>query len=127
MAFFFFTPPIIFDTEPANQEWQAQSLQNKRGQKHAKREEEDQVATRKRLAARHRQRQCWACRTVAAAIMLETLFYKFTAAPESVYIFSKMHLESWWRYGQGIWELIASFSDQSCRRVFRCGSFGVLR
>lgn len=50
----------------------------------------------------------WVCRSVAAAIMLETLFFKFTGAPESVYIFSKMSLESWWRYGQGIWELIAA-------------------
>lgn len=39
--------------------------------------------------------------------MTETLFFKFTGAPESVFIFSKMNLESWWRYGQGVWELAA--------------------
>ena len=50
----------------------------------------------------------WTCRIIAAAIMLETLFFKFTGAPESVYIFSKMNLESWWRYGQGFWEMFAS-------------------
>lgn len=50
----------------------------------------------------------WFCRIIAAAIMVETLFFKFTGAPESVYIFSKMNMEAWWRYGQGIWELIAS-------------------
>ena len=50
----------------------------------------------------------WICRLIAAAIMIETLFFKFTGAQESVYIFSKMGMESWWRYGQGIWELIAS-------------------
>jgi|SRR5688572_17579480 len=50
----------------------------------------------------------WVCRVIAAAIMLETLFFKFTGAPESVYIFSKMNLEPWWRYGQGVWELLAS-------------------
>lgn len=50
----------------------------------------------------------WICRSIAAAIMIETLFFKFTGAPESVYIFSKMGMESWWRYGQGVWELIAS-------------------
>ena len=50
----------------------------------------------------------WTCRIIAAAIMLETLFFKFTGAKESVYIFSRLGLESWWRYGQGIWELIAS-------------------
>lgn len=50
----------------------------------------------------------WLCRAIAAVIMIETLFFKFTGAPESVYIFSKMGMESWWRYGQGVWELIAS-------------------
>jgi hypothetical protein len=50
----------------------------------------------------------WICRILAAGIMLETLFFKFTAAPESVYIFSRLGLEPWWRYGQGVWELAAS-------------------
>jgi hypothetical protein len=50
----------------------------------------------------------WVCRVIAAVIMIETLFFKFTGAPESVYIFSRMNLEPWWRYGQGIWELLAS-------------------
>ncbi len=50
----------------------------------------------------------WTCRAIAAAIMLETLFFKFTGAPESIYIFTKMSMEPWWRYGQGVWELIAS-------------------
>jgi hypothetical protein len=40
--------------------------------------------------------------------MIETLFFKFTGAEESVYIFSKMNTEPWWRYGQGIWELLAA-------------------
>jgi len=52
----------------------------------------------------------WVCRSLAGAIMIETLFFKFTGAPESVYIFSKMSLESWWRYGQGVWELVAAIS-----------------
>jgi putative oxidoreductase len=50
----------------------------------------------------------WVCSLIAAAIMVETLFYKFSGAEESVYIFSKMHTEPWWRWGQGIWELLAS-------------------
>jgi uncharacterized membrane protein YphA (DoxX/SURF4 family) len=50
----------------------------------------------------------WICQLVAAGIMVETLFFKFTAAPESVYIFRKMGTEPWWRWGQGIWELLAS-------------------
>jgi len=47
----------------------------------------------------------WACQLIAAGIMIETLFFKFTAAPESVYIFKRMGTEPWWRWGQGIWEL----------------------
>ncbi|MFA6245375.1 MAG: DoxX family protein [Mucilaginibacter sp.] len=50
----------------------------------------------------------WALRLVAAGIMLQTLFFKFTAAPESVYIFSKLGLEPWGRIGIGSLELIAS-------------------
>jgi hypothetical protein len=50
----------------------------------------------------------WACQLIAAGIMIETLFFKFTAAPESVYIFKRMGTEPWWRWGQGIWELLAS-------------------
>lgn len=48
------------------------------------------------------------CGLVAAGIMLETLFFKFTGAPESRYIFQKMGTEPWWRWGQGLWELAAS-------------------
>src|ERR1044071_6857526 len=34
--------------------------------------------------------------------------YFDSGAPESKYIFSKMGTEPWWRWGQGIWELLAS-------------------
>jgi len=50
----------------------------------------------------------WICGGVAAAIMIETLFFKFTGAAESVYIFTKMGTEPWMRYVQGVWELLAS-------------------
>lgn len=50
----------------------------------------------------------WACRIVAAVILLQTLFFKFTAAPESVYIFTKVGLEPWGRIGSGVVELIAA-------------------
>ena len=50
----------------------------------------------------------WLLRVVAAVIMLQTLFFKFTAAPESVYIFSTLHMEPWGRIGTGVAELIAS-------------------
>jgi uncharacterized membrane protein YphA (DoxX/SURF4 family) len=50
----------------------------------------------------------WVLRLAAAIILLQTLFFKFTAAPESVYIFSKLGLEPWGRIGSGVVELIAS-------------------
>lgn len=50
----------------------------------------------------------WVCRIVAAVILLQTLFFKFTGAPESVYIFTKVGMEPWGRYGSGVVELIAA-------------------
>jgi len=43
---------------------------------------------------------------VAALILLQTLYFKFTAAPESVYIFSELGMEPYGRIGSGILELI---------------------
>jgi len=50
----------------------------------------------------------WCCRIVAAVILAQTLFFKFTGAEESVYIFAKVGLEPWGRYGSGVAELIAT-------------------
>jgi len=50
----------------------------------------------------------WIFRIVASAILLQTLYFKFTAAPESVYIFSTLGIEPYGRIGSGIAELIAS-------------------
>ena len=50
----------------------------------------------------------WICRATAAVILLQTLFFKFTGAEESVYIFSKLGLEPVGRYGSGVVELIAA-------------------
>lgn len=50
----------------------------------------------------------WIARLVAAFLLLQTLFYKFTGAKESVYIFSKLGIEPWGRIGSGVAELIAS-------------------
>ncbi|QDK77553.1 DoxX family protein [Spirosoma sp. KCTC 42546] len=50
----------------------------------------------------------WAARLIAAIIMLQTLYFKFLAQPESVYIFSTLGIEPWGRIGSGIVELIAS-------------------
>ena len=45
---------------------------------------------------------------IAAIIMLQTLYFKFTAQPESVYIFSTLGIEPFGRIGSGIGELFAS-------------------
>ena len=50
----------------------------------------------------------WLLQVVAAGILLQTLFFKFTGASESVYIFSTLGAEPWGRIGSGIVELIAS-------------------
>ncbi|MFN0123139.1 MAG: DoxX family protein [Blastocatellia bacterium] len=48
-----------------------------------------------------------ALRLIVAAILFQTLFFKFTGAPESVYIFTTLGMEPWGRIGSGIAELIA--------------------
>jgi hypothetical protein len=50
----------------------------------------------------------WALRLLVAGILLQTLYFKFTAAPESVYIFSSLGLEPWGRWAAGLSELAAS-------------------
>ena len=50
----------------------------------------------------------WFVRGVAAAILLQTLFFKFSGAPESVFIFSTLGVEPWGRVASGVLELIAS-------------------
>ena len=57
----------------------------------------------------------WGLQCAVAAILLQTLFFKFTGAEESVYIFSAVGrfinvpaLEPWGRIGSGVLELVAS-------------------
>ena len=50
----------------------------------------------------------WTLRGIAAVILLQTLFFKFTGAKESVYIFTTLGMEPWGRIGSGVAELIAS-------------------
>ncbi|MFN7943363.1 MAG: DoxX family protein [Thermoanaerobaculia bacterium] len=50
----------------------------------------------------------WGCRLVVAGILVQTLYFKFTASPESVYIFSTLGLEPWGRIGSGAAELVAA-------------------
>jgi uncharacterized membrane protein YphA (DoxX/SURF4 family) len=50
----------------------------------------------------------WILRLLAAVIMLQTLYFKFTAQPESVQLFTKLGMEPYGRIGTGILELISS-------------------
>ena len=50
----------------------------------------------------------WVLRLIVAVILVQTLFFKFTAAKESVYIFSTLGMEPWGRVGSGVFELVAS-------------------
>lgn len=50
----------------------------------------------------------WILQLTIAVILLQTLFFKFTAAPESVYIFSRLGAEPWGRLASGVAELVAS-------------------
>ena len=52
-------------------------------------------------------RLSWILQLVVAAILAQTLYFKFTAAPESVYIFSTLGLEPAGRIGSGIAEAVA--------------------
>lgn len=50
----------------------------------------------------------WGLQLLVAGILLQTLFFKFTGAPESVFIFSTLGVEPWGRHASGVVELIAS-------------------
>ena len=50
----------------------------------------------------------WVLRLLAAVILLQTLYFKFTAKPESVELFTMLGMEPWGRIGTGVAELIAS-------------------
>lgn len=50
----------------------------------------------------------WIVKILAAIILLQTLFYKFTGAPESVFIFETLGLEPYGRIGLGVIELITA-------------------
>jgi hypothetical protein len=45
---------------------------------------------------------------IAAGILLQTLFFKFSGAAESVYIFTTLGMEPWGRIGSGVVELVAA-------------------
>ena len=64
----------------------------------------------------------WLLQLAVAGILLQTLFFKFTGAAESVYIFSTLGMEPWGRYASGVAELIASV----LLLIPGCATFGAL-
>lgn len=67
----------------------------------------------------------WVLRLVASFIMIQTLFFKFSAAEESVYIFSTLGMEPWGRIGTGVVELVASLFLLLPRTVWLGAFIGV--
>ncbi|MBL0340022.1 MAG: DoxX family protein [Bacteroidetes bacterium] len=49
----------------------------------------------------------WLLRIIPALIMLQTLYFKFSASTESVFIFSTLGVEPWGRIVSGVAELFA--------------------
>ena len=49
----------------------------------------------------------WILQVIVALVLFQTLFFKFTGAEESVYIFTTLGMEPWGRIGSGVAELIA--------------------
>lgn len=60
----------------------------------------------------------WVAQTIVAGILLQTLYFKFTGAPESIYIFKTVGMEPVGRYGSGIAELVAALLLLSPRRAW---------
>ena len=60
----------------------------------------------------------WIVRIIAAVILLQTLYFKFTAHPESVALFTKLGVEPWGRIGTGVIELLAGILLVLPRTVF---------
>mgnify|MGYP006863458150 CR=1 FL=1 len=54
-----------------------------------------------------KRRAMWAAQILAAAVMGQTLYFKFSGAPEPIYIFETLGAEPWGRYGSGVLEAIA--------------------
>jgi len=50
----------------------------------------------------------WIVKLTAVIILLQTLFFKFSGAQESIYIFQTLGVEPYGRIGSGVIELIAS-------------------
>ena len=68
----------------------------------------------------------WAAQIIASIILAQTLFFKFTAAPESVALFTKLGVEPFGRIGAGIMELITVILLLTPRRAWLGAIFGIM-
>jgi len=60
----------------------------------------------------------WSLRIIAAVILLQTLYFKFTGAAESIELFTKLGVEPFGRIAIGIIELITGIALLIPRTVF---------
>ncbi|MDZ7714991.1 MAG: DoxX family protein [Balneolaceae bacterium] len=67
----------------------------------------------------------WTFQLLAAIILLQTLYFKFTGAEESIYIFETVGMEPWGRYGSGVVELIAGILLVIPRRAWMGALLGI--
>ncbi|MEZ4932769.1 MAG: DoxX family protein [Saprospiraceae bacterium] len=70
----------------------------------------------------------WIARITVAVILLQTLYFKFTGAPESIYIFETLGMEPWGRIGTGVMELLAAILIliPSTRTIGALMAFGII-
>lgn len=69
---------------------------------------------------------CWTAQIVAAIILAQTLFFKFTAAPESVALFTKLGVEPFGRIGAGLMELFTVILLMIPRRAWFGAILGIM-
>ena len=67
----------------------------------------------------------WAAQILAALILGQTLFFKFTGAAESVELFTKLGVEPYGRYFTGVMELIAVILLLSPRKAWMGALLGI--
>lgn len=67
----------------------------------------------------------WGCRILVSLILLQTLYFKFSAHPESVLLFTKLGVEPWGRIALGCIELIVGIGVL-IPRVSLLASFGAV-
>lgn len=67
----------------------------------------------------------WTAQIIAAIILGQTLFFKFSGAEESVALFTKLGVEPFGRYGAGVMELITVILLLNARRAWMGAILGI--